>query len=55
MKFIGAWLGKFEKALEPAQWLVSLLLVGIILGSVYLLFSKNAVARTSWAAWMILP
>lgn len=55
MKFFKDWLSKAEQFLEPQQGFVTALLIVVIAVSAYLLFSKNALARTTWAAWMILP
>lgn len=41
---------KLTGFLEPKQAIVSLFLMVIIGVSLYFLFSRNAVARTAWAA-----
>ncbi len=49
------WYGKLEKMLMPAQGLVNLLLVGIILFSVYVIIKGDNVAKTGWLVYLISP
>jgi len=46
---------KIEAFLEPAQGLVTVLLVLIIMVSVYMLFSRSNTARTGWVTYMFMP
>jgi hypothetical protein len=44
-----------EKKLEPAQWLVTILLVAILAITAWALLTKDPVKRTLWALYMWLP
>jgi hypothetical protein len=46
---------KAETILEPAQGLVTALLIVVIAASVYMLFSKSATLRTTWVVYMFSP
>lgn len=49
------WYKTLNEKLEGSKWLVDLILVGVILISVYMLLSKNHVARITWAVYLISP
>lgn len=49
------WYKKLEESLLPAQGLVSILLIIIILVSIYALFSRNSVLRTAWVVYVLSP
>lgn len=49
------WYRKFEDFLMPYQWIVSIMLIIIIAVSVWMLFEKDSVKRTTWVVYMYLP
>lgn len=49
------WYTKLEQTLDPAQELVSILLVGIIIVSFLMLFSKSNTTRTAWTVYVLMP
>jgi multisubunit Na+/H+ antiporter MnhG subunit len=55
MLFFGHIYERLNAALEPEQWAVSLVLVGVIAVASYALVAMSPVERTALAVWLIAP